>query len=178
MSHSLTECPFLHTVWWMSGVVDVWCGECPFLKHSVVNVIQLLRSPVGMFNFILHRPLTDYVGLSHGLKSSRLQGPIGPPARSQGPVVPKTSSYFKYMLAKNTAENKETNSHGVFLNTNLYNLCLFLSCSCMHDQIIVFISFIILGKLTAGLYLIWWQLGHNCHNKHRPHHHSLLNESK
>ena len=22
------QCPILHTVWWMSGVVNVWCGEC------------------------------------------------------------------------------------------------------------------------------------------------------
>ena len=58
------------------------------------------------------------------------------------------------------------------------DLHLFVACTCMPAQIILFIIFIILGKLTAGLCLIWWQLGHNCLNKQRPHHHSLLNESK
>ena len=24
-------CPILPMVWWMSSVVDVWCGGCPFL---------------------------------------------------------------------------------------------------------------------------------------------------
>ena len=27
-------CPILHMVWWMSGVVDVWCGGCLIL-HTV-----------------------------------------------------------------------------------------------------------------------------------------------
>ena len=25
-------------VWWLSGVVDVWCGGCPFFTQGVVDV--------------------------------------------------------------------------------------------------------------------------------------------
>ena len=67
------------------------------------------------------------------------------------------------------------------LSTEDFYLYLVIAYSCLHFIACpnhCFIIFIILGKLTAGLYLIWWQLGHNCHNKHRPHHHSLLNESR
>ena len=32
-------CPILPKVWWMSGVVDVWCGGCPvWWMSGVVDV--------------------------------------------------------------------------------------------------------------------------------------------
>ena len=38
------QCPILHTVWWMSGVMNVWCGGCLVWSMSgVVNVLFYTR---------------------------------------------------------------------------------------------------------------------------------------
>ena len=37
-------CLFLLMVWWMSGVVDVWCGGCPvWWMSGVVDVLFYTR---------------------------------------------------------------------------------------------------------------------------------------
>ena len=42
------QCPFLHTVWWMSGVMNVWCDECPVWWMS--NVMNVCVMNVGQSN--------------------------------------------------------------------------------------------------------------------------------
>ena len=58
-------CPILHMVWWMSGVVDVWCGGCLILHTvwwmsgvvdvCVVDVVQSLKIGISWQIFIILR---------------------------------------------------------------------------------------------------------------------------
>ena len=50
------QCAILHTVWWISDMVDVWFGGCPFL-HMVgwvsgvvdVSMVDVIRSQKAIF---------------------------------------------------------------------------------------------------------------------------------